>query len=138
MHGGLNNFFYDGVKIQNGGWGCYGEGGCRSYLLIQNVLDEAMIRAYEKKFGEKKDRVDFYWLDDSVEEIKLGEDQVTIQWRDGETSVVEMNFSEKRYCPTRYSDFYSDYLDRVRNGEVKNKYKHLMGLKMPIAQKEAC
>lgn len=73
-----------------------------------------------------------------MEEIKLGEDQVTIQWRDGETSVVEMNFSEKRYCPTRYSDFYSDYLDRVRNGEVKNKYKHLMGLKMPIAQKEAC
>lgn len=138
MHGGLNNFFYDGVKIQNGGWGCYGEGGCRSYLLIQNVLDEAMIGAYEKKFGEKKDRVDFYWLDDSVESIDLSEETVTIQWRDGETSVVEMNFSEKRYCPTRYSDFYSDYLDRVRNGEVKNKYKHLMGLKMPIAQKEAC
>lgn len=128
VHGSLNNFYYDGVKIQNGGWGCYGEGGCGEYLIIQNRLDEAMITAYEDKYGEKKETVEFYWLDDTVEEIQLGEHQITIQWRDGEISVVEMDFSEERYCPSRYSDFYNDFLDRIRCGEKKNKYKYLMGL----------
>ena len=128
VHGSLNNFYYDGEKIQNGGWGCYSEGGCGDYLIIQNVLDEAMIKAYEEKYGEKKETVEFYWLDDTVEEIQLSEDRVTIKWRDGETSVVEMDFSEKRYSPSRYSVFYNDYLDRIRCGEKKNKYKFLMGL----------
>ena len=128
VHGSLNNFYYDGSKIQNGGWGCYSEGGCGDYLIIQNVLDEALIKAYQEKYGEAKETVDFYWLDDSVEEIQLGEDQITIRWRDGETSVVEMDFSEKRYCPSRYSVFYNDFLDRVRSGEKKNKYRFLMGL----------
>ena len=128
VHGSLNNFYYDGEKIQNGGWGCYSEGGCGDYLIIQNVLDEAMIKAYEEKYGRKKETVEFYWLDDTVEEIQLSEDRVTIKWRDGETSVVEMDFSEKRYSPSRYSVFYNDYLDRIRCGEKKNKYKFLMGL----------
>ena len=127
-HGGLNDFFYRGVKIQGGGWGCYGEGGCGNYLVIQNILDEAVIKAYEEKYGERKDRVDFYWLDDTVESIEPGEDKVTIRWRDGETSVMEMEVSEERYNPTRYSDFYNDFLDRIRRGEKKNKYKYLMGL----------
>ena len=98
------------------------------YLVIQNVLDEAMIKAYEEKYGEKKETVEFYWLDDTVEKIQLNEDRVTIHWRDGETSVVEMDFSEERYCPSRYSVFYNDYLGRIRSGEKKNKYKFLMGL----------
>ena len=92
------------------------------------MLDEALIKAYQEKYGEAKESVEFYWLDDSVEEIQLGEDQITIRWRDGETSVVEMDFSEERYCPSRYSVFYNDFLDRVRSGEKKNKYRFLMGL----------
>jgi hypothetical protein len=84
MHGSLNNFYYDGIKIQNGGWGCYGEGGCGEYLLIQNNLDAAMIEAYEGKYGERKEHVDFYWLDDNVESIELGEDTVTIHWQMGD------------------------------------------------------
>ena len=129
-HGSLNQFSYKGAKIQNGGWGCYGDGGCGKYLLIQNLLDEAVIAAYEEKFGEKKETVDYYWLDDTMTGIQLGENEVTVQWRDGDKSVVEMDISEERYFPTRYSDFYNDYLERVRRGETKNKYKHLMGLDM--------
>lgn len=129
MHGSLNDFYYDGEHIQNGGWGCYGEGGCGSYLLIQNNLDAAMIRAYYDKFGERKDRVDYYWLDDSVESIDLDENKVTIHWRDGGTSEEKMYFSEERFTPTRYSDFYGDFLDRVRSGERKVKAKNLMGMK---------
>lgn len=127
-HGSLNNFFYRGEKIQGGGWGCYGEAGCGNYLVIQTILDEAVIEAYEEKYGARKETVEFYWLDDTVESIEPGENKVTIRWRDGETSVVEMNVSEERYNPTRYSDFYNDFLDRIRRGEKRNKYKHLMGL----------
>ena len=96
-----------------------------------------MIAAYEEKYGVKKKRIDFYWLDDDVEEIQLGEDHVTIQWRDGEASVIEMNVSEERFFPTRYSVFYNHYLDRVRRGEKKNKYKHLMGLGLTSSEPEA-
>ena len=49
-HGSLYDFYYDGKHIQNGGWGCYSEGGCGEYLLIQNVLDQAMIGAYAEKY----------------------------------------------------------------------------------------
>jgi site-specific DNA recombinase len=129
VHGSLNDFYYEGEKIQNGGWGCYGEGGCGNYLLIQNNLDVAVINAYTEKYGEVKVQVDFYWLDDSVERIELGENTVTIRWRDGETSVVEMEFAEGMFKPTSYSDFYNAFLDRIRSGKRKNKHKNLMGLK---------
>ena len=72
--------------------------------------------------------MDFYWLDDTVDEIKLGEDRVTIRWKDGEVSTAEMDFIERRYVPSAYADFYNDFLDRIRSGEKKNKYKNLMGL----------
>ena len=127
-HGSLNNFYYEGEKIQGGGWGCYGDGGCGDYLVIQTVLDEAIIAAYRKKYGEMKESVEFYWLDDLIEDIELGEELVTIYWRDGEASIVEMEFSEKRYSPSRYSVFYNDFLDRIRSGEKRNKYRYLMGL----------
>lgn len=130
VHGSLNDFCYSGLRIQNGGWGCYGEGGCGKYLLIQNILDGAIIVAYAEKYGEKKERVDFYWLDDSIEGIELNESDVTIHWRDGGASFVKMDFSEKRYHPTSYADFYNNFLERVRKGERKVKNKFLMGLKL--------
>ncbi len=131
VHGSLNDFFYNGGRIQNGGWGCYGEGCCGKYLLIQNILDRAVIRAYAQKYGEDKKKVDFYWLDDTIEVIKLSEDKVAIHWRDGETSVVEMEFFEERYHPARYAGFYNDFLERVRKGERKVKKRFLMGLDQP-------
>ena len=128
VHGSLNNFYYKGAHIQNGGWGCYGEGGCGKYLLIQNILDEAVINAYARKFDEKKEKVDFWWLDDNIERIDLCEDEVTILWLDGETSAERLNVAEDRFLPSNYADFYNGFLDRIRTGEKKVKYKHLMGL----------
>ena len=119
---------FSAPNIRNGGWGCYSENGCGEYLLIQNVLDEAIIGIYAEKYGEKKVNVDFYWLDDCVESIELGEDNVIIRWRDGETSMAGMDFLEERFNPTRFSDFYNGYLKRIRSGEKRNKYKNLMGL----------
>ena len=128
VHGNLNDFTYNRSKIRKGGWGCYSEEGCGKYLLIQSILDEAIIAAYEEKFGEFKETVEFYWLDDSVDSIELNEDRVTIQWLDSEISIVEMDISNERYYPTCFSNYYNDYLERVSKGEKKNKYKNLMGL----------
>ena len=129
VHGSLYDFYYGGKHIQNGGWGCYGEDGCGGYLIIQSILDEAVIGAYAEKYGEVKEKVDFYWLDDAIESMELGEDQVTILWRDGETSVVEMEFAGAEFKPGQYSDFYNAFLDRVREGKRKVKAKNLMGLR---------
>ncbi len=128
VHGGLNNFYYNGGRIQDGGWGCYGEGGCGNYLLIQNILDATVIGAYAEKYGEIKEKVDFYWLDDSVESIELSEEKVIIHWRDGGTSTKKMDIPAERYRPTDYANFYNDFLEHVRKGEKKVKYKFLMGL----------
>ncbi len=128
VHGSLNNFYYNGAHIRGGGWGCYGEGGCRRYLLIQNILDKALIRAHEEKFGEKKEQVDFYWLDDTVEKLELSEDCVTLHWRDGKRAIAKMDIQVDQYKPSRYASFYNDFLDRIRSGEKTVKYKFLMGL----------
>ncbi len=128
VHGGLNNFYMDGAHIRDGGWGCYGGDGCGNYLIIQNILDEAVIEAYSEKYGDEKNRVDFWWLDDTMEKIALGLDEVTIHWRDRETSAVKMKYPEDRYRPDAYAEFYNDFLERIRKGEKKVKYRHLMGL----------
>lgn len=44
-HGDLNNFYYDGEKIQNGGWGVAG-GDCGSlHLRVFIDADESTLRA---------------------------------------------------------------------------------------------
>lgn len=128
MHGGLNYFCYGGVRIRNGGWGCYGEGGCSKYLLIQNILNEALLTAYEKKYGEKKETVEFYWLDDCVTQIELQEENVTIRWKDGMEATVQMNFCRDKFKPSAYAESYNDFLSRIRCGKTKAKSKYIMGL----------
>lgn len=136
VHGSLNSFYLNGGRIKDGGWGCYGQGGCGKYLVIQNILDEAVIGAYAEKYGEKKNRVDFYWLDDAVGSIGLSDEGVTIHWRDGIESVREMEFPSEQYRPDRYAGFYNGFLARVRSGEKKVKNKFLMGLTQDENDKE--
>ncbi len=128
-HGSLSNFSYMGRRIQNGGWGCYGDGGCRKYLLIQNFLDAAVISSYNEKFDEEAEQVDFYWLDDSVEGIRLGEDKVTICWKAGGRNRVKLRVSDERFLPSAFADYYNGFLGRIIRGEQKNNCKGLMGLK---------
>lgn len=129
VQGSVNNFYINGRTIENGAWGCYGEGGCNNYLLIRNVLDEALLKAYEVKFSEKKESVEYYWLDDNVEKINLAEDTVTIKWKDGEESTETLNYPKNEVKPEAFASTYNAFLERVRKGEVKNRKKHLMGLK---------
>ena len=128
VHGNLNRFTYCGKRIKNGGWGCYGKSGCKSYLILQSVLDDAIIRAYKKKYGEIKEKVDFYWIEDSMDRIVPNEDSVKIYWRDGSTSVERMTIEREGFYPSEYAEKYNTFIEQVKNGERKTKFRFLMGL----------
>ena len=97
-------------------------------MIISIPGSSPALTLIRREQGSQKETVEFYWLDDYVERIELAEDKVTILWRDGDMSIAEMDISDEYYYPTRYSDFYNDYLKKVSEGGKKNKYKHLMGL----------
>lgn len=132
VHGGLSNFTYKGERIRNGGWGCYGENGCGGYLIIQNFLDAAVLEAFYGKYGKRKEKVDFCWLDDKVEGIELELERVTIHWRDGEMSTEKMAITDERFLPAEYAGYYNGFLRRIAGGGQKNKYKNLMGMGMEL------
>ena len=134
VQGNINNFYYNGHPIQNGGWGCYGEGGCRGYLLMRNVLDDALLRAYGTKFSEKKGSVEFYWLDDTVDNISLSDDSVAVTWKDGTTTKETLNFPKPELRPEAFASIYNTYLSRMRRGEIKTRKKNVMGLNMKEAE----
>jgi hypothetical protein len=130
VHGSLKDISCAGNRIHNGGWGCYGKDGFRKYLVIQIFLDDAVISAYSKKHGIKMEKVDFYWLDYFIERILPGENDVSVIWKDGETTVAKMKFPKERFLPSPFSDFYNSYLERIRSGKKKNKNRFLMGLEV--------
>lgn len=128
VHGSLYDVRFGGELLHNGGWGCYGEDGCGEYLLVQNVLDEVLIRACEKKYGERMEKVDFYWVDDTKEEIVLGDYTVEIHWRDGELTTEAMPLTHPELYPLASAMRYNAFLNKVRSGQRKVKSKFLMGL----------
>ncbi len=128
VHGSLYPLYFGGKLVQNGGWGCYGPRGCGQFLIIQNLLDEAMLAAYHEKFGRMLERVDYYWLDDLVEKITLEDDRVKVLWKDGGENVIPLRFPHAHYDPSSASERYNAFLEKVRSGEAKTKGKFVMGL----------
>ena len=114
--------------MRRGGWGCYGPGGCGEYLLIQQLLDEALTDAYEKKHGVRMETVEFYWLDDAMEAIRPGERAVEIRWRDGDTSQEPFRIPHEQLLPAVSARRYNQFLEKVRAGKTRVKSKFLMGL----------
>ena len=128
VHGAVYPVYFGGKQVQNGGWGCYGPKGCRQFLMIQNVLDEAMLSAYQQKYGNRPERVDYYWLDDLVERIRFEVDAVIIQWRDGRATQRRLDYPHEHYQPKVAAERYNEYLEKVRKGEAKTKGKFVMRL----------
>lgn len=128
VHGALYPVYFGGRHVRSGGWGCYGPKGCRQFLLIQNLLDGAMLKAYRRKYGEAPARVDYYWLEDLVERIVLREERVIIRWKDGKKSRIRLKLPHEHYHPATAAARYNEYLERVRSGEARTKGKFTMGL----------
>lgn len=128
VHGALYPVYFGGRHIQNGGWGCYSTKGCKRFLMIQNVLDEAMLAAYAQKFGITPQRVDYYWLDEQVDMLTLSTDSLTLRWKDGRTAHLPLRFPHPHYHPSTAAERYNQYLTRLQSGQVKSKNKFTMGL----------
>lgn len=69
IHGSLYSVPFGGERVHRGGWGCYGPEGCRGYLVIQNLLDRTLRGLFAEKYGTEMNSVEFYWLDDTMEEV---------------------------------------------------------------------
>ena len=129
VHGSLNSLYFGGRRVRrSGGWGCYGKKGCRQFLLIQSMLDEALLDAYEEKFGTRPEKVDYWWLDERVERIAFHEDMATVRWKDGEELTLPLNPPHEHYYPFNAAFRYNAYLEKLRSGEAKTKGKFIMGL----------
>lgn len=128
VHGSLYPVYFGGRLVPGGGWGCYGSKGCGKFLMIQSLLDEAMIAAYAEKYGVTLERVDYYWLDDLVEKITLADDRVHVRWKDDGEHAIPLRLPHPHYHPSSAAERYNAFLEKVRSGKAKVKGKFIMGL----------
>ena len=128
VHGSLYSIYFGGKLVHNGGWGCYGPKGCGQFLIIQNILDDAVLAAYEEKYEQTLEKVDYWWLDDFVEDIVFEDDMITVYWKDGDELTVLLTIPHPDYEPTRTAEKYNRYLEKLRKGEARTKAKFIMGL----------
>ena len=105
--------------------GCFGVDGCRKYALITNLVDTALLEAYNtlkikeknrsaemmrmleiKEESPKMETVQYYWLDDLVDRVEFKDDTMKVFWKCGLTNKVDMIIPKnrkpeviaKRYC----------------------------------------
>ena len=129
VHGSLYAVPFAGERVHHGGWGCYGSEGCGAYLMIQRVLDKALIYAFENKCNLQLNKVEYYLLDNNIEEILLRKDNtVEIRWRDGEVSTESLDIYHLQFDPVSSATRYNAFLEKVRSGKTKVKSKFLLGL----------
>ena len=96
--------------------------------LIQSMLDEALLDAHEEKFCTRPEKVDYWWLDELMEEIALGEEAVRIRWKDGDELTLPLNPPHEHYIPSNAATRYNAYLEKLRSGEIRTKGRFIMGL----------
>jgi len=128
IHGSLYPVYFGGRQVLGGGWGCYGPRGCGHFLMLQPLLDEAMLTAYREKYGQALEQVDYYWLDELVEKITFEADRVSVLWRDGGSAGIQLHLTHGDMLPSRAAEKYNAYLDKVRTRKTKVKGKFTMGL----------
>ena len=127
-HGSLDGMWFGGSNRNLGGaWGCYGANGCRHYLIVQRVLDEAMLEALHEKYELEYKRVDYFWMEDLIDSIRLSaDDSVTVIWRDQDRTQRKFHVTHEELRPANSAAKYNQYLLTVT--KRKRVKKHLMGL----------
>lgn len=121
---------YFGKEYFLSGWGCYREGGCHNYLILDDHLNEGMLTALHRlhwQYGSQR-TVEYFWLDELVEDIRLGENGLEVSWKNGRTTSAEFEFTNALQNPVKAAGQYNRYLEKVRNGQNKPNKKIVMGL----------
>lgn len=137
VHGSLDGMqFGKNTKNPGGAWGCYGENGCRQYMIIQRLLDQVMLKAYNMKHDDPVDRVDYYWLDDKVDTIQMNmDDSVTIIWKDGDRTTWSLIIRYPELRPINSAIKYNEYLKAYETRKKRKKY--MMGFNAEGATESA-
>jgi len=143
---------YDQSK--GSGWMCFGERGCRQYVLLDKYIDAAVLEACQGRqaqdgwLKETIATVEYYWLNLYVKQICIGPTQtqrknyrtvqyhaeVTVTWRDGTETKGTAHFT-KRTTPERCAETYRAMLERIQAGERRVKHSNMAGLDQEALQK---
>lgn len=114
----------------NAAWGCFGEGGCGQYMVLEPYLNEVLLSAHhqlEREYdAEEVSSVEYYWLDEEVDDIILGKnEEILVVWKDGQETEDKMEFRDDRQRPSTVAEYFRDYLQRVESGEIKRRRKYM-------------
>lgn len=120
-------------------WRCEGEDGCRGFAVKAKHIDKAMLEAYNRADTEKVKalldgknadaarafiamkkarlvfgRVDFYWLDELVDQITFDDERkLTVHWKCGLNSTVSMETENQKRKPPNPADMSTDIKART-------------------------
>lgn len=125
--------------IKTGGYtriiGCFDDDGCRGYAHKVELVDTAMLDAFNslvikgkysvamkrlmeiKEESPKMESVQYYWLNDLVERVEFAGDTMKVFWKCGLYSEEELHAANAAE-PTHVAEIYRNYVIRKQN---KNK-----------------
>lgn len=76
---------------------------CGCFGIRKKYLDDAMHRAYRMHMGKETTRIAYGWLDELVKEIQFTETGISVVWKDGGSSAIEINYRYPRERPAHIS-----------------------------------
>ena len=116
--------------------GCFDDDGCRGYALKVELVDAALLDAFNslvlkgkysvamkrmmeiKEESPKMESVQYYWLNDLVERVEFAGDTMKVFWKCGLYSEKELH-AVNAAEPTHVAEIYRNYV--IRKQQKKNK-----------------
>ena len=116
--------------------GCFDDDGCRGYALKVELVDAALLDAFNslvikgkysvamkrmmeiKEESPKMESVQYYWLNDLVERVEFSGDTMKVFWKCGLYSEEELH-AVNAAEPTHVAEIYRNYV--IRKQQKKNK-----------------
>lgn len=129
------------LNIQRGGsgWNCeVGDQSCHGFLIHSTLMTKAVLKAAHEKGYSEFEKVDYWWVDELIEDISFGMDAKTgesnnclsVFWKDGTESVVTDVVNRKSQHPEYCAGLYWAWVSRVKNGtlgqQMRTKGSHVV------------
>lgn len=97
-------------------------------MVLEPILNQVLLNAHhqlEREYdAEEVSSVEYYWLDEEVDDILLGKDgEALVVWKDGQESEALMSFRDDRQRPSAVAEYFRAYLKRVESGAIKSRRK---------------
>ena len=97
---------------------CFGPEGCRGYAIKTHLVDAALLEAYhrlplEQQRCDPLDSVEYFWLEELVQQLEFCGDMLAVTWGWGEKTAVPMGVPASEE-PTHVAALYRAYLERTQ------------------------